>query len=179
MGSKQRILPHTIKEPVRIRRNIQAFGDPYIDEEQLHENSVCRSCGDIYTAGRWYNPEQVGKKGEHGAAAALASVVCPACRKMRDRVPSGVLRLTGTFLTNHREEILNLIRNETRKADAVNPLERIMSIHSTDGEVEITTTNEKLAQRIGRAVHKAYSGIVEYKWSGDDKLARVNWHREA
>ena len=43
--------------------------------------------------------------------------------------------------------------------------------------IEITTTNEKLAQRIGKALHKAYSGDVAYKWS-DPKIARVNWHRE-
>ena len=52
-----------------------------------------------------------------------------------------------------------------------------MTMESLDGEIEITTTNEKLAQKIGKALHRAYSGHVEYKWSGDTKLARVTWHR--
>ena len=92
--------------------------------------------------------------------------------------PGGVLKLTGDFVWEHKEEILNLIRNESGKALTTNPLERIMSIESSDGGIEITTTNEKLAQRIGKALHKAYSGTVEYRWSGDTKLARVLWHRE-
>ena len=93
-------------------------------------------------------------------------------------VPGGVLKLTGDFVWEHKEEILNLIRNESGKVLATNPLERIVSLESSDGGIEITTTNEKLAQRIGKALHKAYSGTVEYQWSGDSKLARVLWHRE-
>jgi 3-dehydroquinate dehydratase len=79
---------------------------------------------------------------------------------------------------NHREEILNLVRNETKKADSINPLERIITMESDEEGMEITTTNEKLAQRIGRAIHKAYSGDLEYKWSEDNRLVRVNWHRD-
>lgn len=73
---------------------------------------------------------------------------------------------------------MNLIRNEAIKAMGLNPLERIISLDFDDGGIEITTTNEKLAQRIGKALHKAYSGSIEYRWSEDTKLARVNWHRE-
>jgi DNA-binding transcriptional regulator WhiA len=89
-----------------------------------------------------------------------------------------VLRLSGDFVWEHKEEILNLIRNESGRAQATNPLEGILSLDSGDGGIEITTTNEKLAQRIGKALHKAYAGRVEYRWSGDTKLARVLWHRE-
>ena len=93
-------------------------------------------------------------------------------------MPGGVLKLTGAFITDHKVEILNLIHNQSGKAQAVNPLERIMDMQSNGGEITITTTNEKLAQRIGRALHKAYSGTVEYQFSEDTKLARVNWRRE-
>ncbi|MGC8863915.1 MAG: BCAM0308 family protein, partial [Armatimonadota bacterium] len=80
---------------------------------------------------------------------------------------------------DHKDEILNLIRNEAEKAMGINPLERVMSLEANDGEIEITTTNEKLAQRIGKALHKAYDGTIEYKWSADTKLARVIWHRDS
>ena len=93
-------------------------------------------------------------------------------------MPGGVLKITGGFVWGHKDEILNLIRNESAKALSINPLERIMSMGSSDGAIEITTTNEKLAQRIGKALHKAYSGTVDYRWSGDTKLARVTWRRE-
>lgn len=53
-----------------------------------------------------------------------------------------------------------------------------MDMQFVGSDLEITTTNEKLTQRIGKAIHKAYDGTIEYKFSEDNKLARVNWHRE-
>lgn len=165
------------RTPVHIRRNVESYDDPYIERESPPEHTPCKLCGSVYTAGRWCLKDQVpAAKAAHADA---PEITCPACRKQRDRVPGGVLKLTGGFVTDHKEEILNLIRNQSGKAQAVNPLERIMDMTSTDGELMITTTNEKLAQRIGRALHKAYSGTIEYQFSEDTKLARVNWRREA
>lgn len=166
----------TNRDTVRIRRNVADFDDPYIDDESLEENSVCVSCGAVYLSGRWYMRDMVPESKISGEVAHRA--LCPACQKQRDRVPGGMIRIRGQFFWNHKDEIMNLIRNENAKAQAVNPLERIMSFEAVDGEVEITTTNEKLAQRIGRALHKAYSGDIEYKWSEDTKIARVYWHRD-
>jgi hypothetical protein len=53
-----------------------------------------------------------------------------------------------------------------------------MAIREGDGSVEILTTDEKLAQRIGWEVRKAYQGTVTYKWSEDANLVRVNWSRD-
>ena len=54
-----------------------------------------------------------------------------------------------------------------------------MGVVSTGNDIEITTTNEKLAQRMGKALHKAYSGTIEYKLSEDAKIARVYWRRKS
>lgn len=165
------------KLPVHIRRNVESYNDPYIDDESPMDNTVCSKCGDVYMSGRWYSKAQAPER--KGVSEKAHAVVCPACRKLRDRMPGGVVRISGGFFWEHQDEIMNLIRNEASKAQAVNPLERVMGMDSSDGEVEITTTNEKLAQRIGRALHKAYDGHIEYKFSEDTKLARVNWHRDA
>lgn len=165
------------KPPSRIRRNIESYNDPYISEESLPENTVCKQCGAVHTADRWY------LKGEVPVDKVFRPVaqktICPACRKQADRFPGGVLTLTGSFLSHHMEEILNLIRNESSKAQSDNPLERIMDMQTDGDEMVVTTTNEKLAQRIGRAIHKAYSGKIDYQFGEDNKQARVNWHREA
>ncbi len=176
MSNKQQSHSQTTKQPVHIRRNVEAFTDPYIQDEKVPDGSVCSRCGSAKSAGRWYPPERLP---EPTRGVESHEVLCPACRKLRDRVPGGVVRITGSFIWDHEEEILNLIRNESSKALSVNPLERIMSLEYGDGAIEIATTNEKLAQRIGRALHKAYSGTVEYKWSEDTKLARVTWHRNS
>lgn len=162
------------KPPVRIRRNVEDYDDPYISEECLSENTICTKCGSIYAAGRWYLKDQAPVK----SVAAMRHVICPACRKQNQRAPVGVITLGGAFIEHHKDEILNLIRNESSKAQTTNPLERIIDMQYSEGELIITTTNEKLAQRIGRALHKAYSGTVEYRFGVDTKQARVNWYRE-
>jgi len=164
------------KRQVHIRSNVESYDDPYISDESLQENTICKRCGAIYIADRWYLKDQLpADKIPKGKA---HESLCPACRKQRDRVPGGVLRLTGNFLSTHKDELMNLIRNESNKAQEVNPLERIMDMQFVGSDLEITTTNEKLTQRIGKAIHKAYDGTIEYKFSEDNKLARVNWHRE-
>jgi hypothetical protein len=104
-------------------------------------------------------------------------VLCPACRHIQEHLPNGIVTLTGDFLRRHREEILHLVRNEEQRAMGINPLERIITITNSNGKVEVSTTTEKLAQRIGRVVHRAYSGTLEYKWSEGVKFARVYWSR--
>ncbi|MEK6698135.1 MAG: hypothetical protein AABZ10_03730 [Nitrospirota bacterium] len=75
---------------------------------------------------------------------------------------------------------MNLIKNEEARARAFNPLERVMSVKENGfGSVIISTTNEKLAQRLGRAIKKAFHGEVAYHWSHDNKLARVDCERAA
>jgi hypothetical protein len=60
-----------------------------------------------------------------------------------------------------------------------NPLGKIISIQEdTDGRLVVTTTTEHLAQRIGHAVEKAFSGEVRFDFSHENKFARVYWHRD-
>lgn len=160
--------------PVTIRRNVEDFDDPYIPDESIQDHTVCKRCGDTFINGRWVAHDQVPKK----LPKETHSGLCPACQKERDKVPSGVLTLGGNFLWAHKDEIMSLIGNETKKAQDSNSLERIMGIEENHKhELVITTNNEKLVQRIGKALNKAYSGHIEYQWSGDNKTARVNWFR--
>lgn len=163
------------ERPVNIRRNIDNWGDPYIQSANPQEVMVCSECQAVLHDQRWYLKEQTDPKMLKGQ---VRSTVCPACQKVRDRLPGGIVHLSGSFLRNHREEILNLIKNENTRAMAVNPLERIMDIEIANAGLDVLTTNEKLAQRIGRALQKAYDGDVAYKWSEDNKLARVSWQRD-
>ena len=73
---------------------------------------------------------------------------------------------------------LNLIRNEEERAKGFNPLERIISISEEKGKLTVLTTDEKLSQRIGRELKKAYQGRTRYRWSEDTKCLRVVWIRE-
>jgi len=161
---------------VHIRRNVENFGDPYLRDMKPEEAAVCQECRCVYAGGRWQLESQAAnhlKKAKN-----VVTTVCPACRKTHDRMPGGVVTLAGQFVQAHREEILNLLHNESERARTVNPLERIMDIEQEDSGLVVLTTNEKMAQRIGRAMQRAYDGDVQYKWSRDTKLIRVNWRRD-
>jgi hypothetical protein len=165
----------------RIRKNLEANQDPYLADQERHGVEECKECQAIYLNHRWYLPDMVP---EGSLAAKLkdsppAQVLCPACRKTHDHHPGGVLMLSGSFLAAHRQDILNLIHNENHAAQTVNPLDRVISVEEDgDSSLIVLTTREKLAQRVGRAVHKAYSGCLQVHWPEDGNLARVRWHRD-
>jgi len=161
---------------VHIRRNIEDYGDPYLQDLKPDQVAVCVECRSVYAGKRWEMQDQAAR--DLREAKRVVETLCPACRKIRDRAPGGIVTLSGEFLAKHEEEIINLINHESKRAMEINPLERLIDIERSDTKIIILTTNEKLAQRIGRALYKAYRGKVEYKWSEDNKLARVNWHRD-
>ena len=162
--------------PTRIRNQIQNYGDPYLSDLKPDEAAVCRECRSVFSGGRWQLESDATR--DLKQARQIKETLCPACQKIRDRVPGGVLNISGEFVANHKEEIVNLVNHENSQAMRINPLERIMDIERSEEGMVVYTTNEKLAQKIGRALKKAYDGHVEYKWPEDRKLVRVNWHRD-
>ncbi|MFQ3548225.1 MAG: BCAM0308 family protein [Armatimonadota bacterium] len=165
----------TNRNHVQIRNTVSTDSEVQELSNQFPDKSVCEECKSVYSLGRWYSKDEF--LATHKRAELGEKVICPACKRLKEQFPGGVLTLEGDFLLEHRQEILNLIRNETEKAQNFNPLERVMSIDFDGSVMEITTTNEKLAQRLGKAIHKAYSGDIEYKWSQGNKLARIYWQR--
>jgi len=152
--------------------------DPYLPRGATRKISVCEGCRSVYMNKRWYSSGDIDESALRNPVA--AKIVCPACLKIRDNFPGGIVTLKGDYVLPHKEEILNLIKNEETRARGLNPLERVMSVKENGyGSIVISTTNEKMAQRIGRAVKKAFHGEVAYHWSHDNKLVRVDWERAA
>ena len=81
-------------------------------------------------------------------------------------------------LRSTKDEILRLVHNEETRAKGTNPLERIIEVNESAEGVTVTTTNEKLAQRIGRMLKSSYQGHTTYHWS-DPKFLNVEWYRAA
>ncbi|HLZ33556.1 MAG TPA: BCAM0308 family protein [Nitrospira sp.] len=143
--------------------------DQYKAKGKLQEPSVCRECKAVYHKGRWtWDPVPPNSQ----------DIVCPACHRMQDGAPSGVLLLTGEFVASHREEVLGLARNEEARVKAEHPLARIIKIEdqakSPEGVI-ITTTDPHLARRIGEALHHAHHGTFTCRYEENEDLLRANW----
>lgn len=148
--------------------------DAYVGDAGMKEVSVCTGCRALYWNKRWYPDERAA-----GLSSDMArhETLCPACHRMRDNNPAGIVTYSGGYLLEHEDEILNTIKNSEERARIKNPLARIMEIHQEGDNLTVSTTDDKLAQRLGRDVYKAHSGDLEYKWSRENRFLRVNWNR--
>ncbi|MBI1396387.1 MAG: ATPase [Betaproteobacteria bacterium] len=150
------------------RRIEEVVHDPYAERSKPREPAACPDCGAVFTHGRWAWSGPADGAGEH---------LCPACHRIRDRMPAGWVTLAGSFLPAHREEILHLVHNEADRVRAEHPLERIMDVADSDGTTTITTTGIHLARRLGDAIHHAYQGALDTQYAPDEYRIRVHWSR--
>jgi len=152
----------------RDRLPLETLMDSYKTKGKLAEPTVCPDCGAVFHAGRWQWLEK--PKDAH-------QVSCPACHRVRDKFPAGYVSLAGKFLAAHEAEILQLIRHHETREKAGHPLQRIMDIEKTELGTLVTTTDIHLARGIGEALHHAYQGELEFHFSPEQNLLRVNWSR--
>lgn len=52
-----------------------------------------------------------------------------------------------------------------------------MDISKDKDGMTITTTDVKLAQKIGRMVFKSHGGTLHFRWTDDEDFVRVSWSR--
>ena len=158
---------HAAAQPRESALNKPLRGGPYATRRKHPDPSACTECRAIYRAGRW----------AWGSPPADAErVVCPACRRIADGYPAGLLSLRGDYWREHRDEIEALARNVEERERAEHPLKRIASVLVKAGTLEIATTDAKLARAIGTALRRAHRGTLHVPRSRET-VARVVWER--
>ncbi len=141
--------------------------DPYQAQQKLSEPTVCRDCGALYHHGRW----QWGRAPD-GAQRAL----CPACRRIAEHLPAGLVTLHGAFWRQHREEIIGLLRHEEAAEKREHPLNRIIAIDETAEGLLVSTTDIHLPRRLGEALQRAFHGDLDMHFDEAGYFVRVDWH---
>jgi len=156
-------------EPVRRDRLVQdTRHDAYKAKNKLSEPTVCPQCGAVFHEGRWQWLSRPAQAHEE---------MCPAYHRIHDEYPAGFVTAGGPFFKEHREELLQLVKNAAEHAKAEHPLKRIMKIEEQDDGILITTTDIHLARGIGEALHHAFQGELEYHYNERENLLRVVWER--
>lgn len=143
--------------------------DSYRAVKKFPDPTVCNACGALFTNGRWTwddIPKQV------------SYAHCPACQRINDQYPAGIITVEGSFFHDNHSMIMNMIKNINSKEISEHPLERIMDIKKQEERTVITTTGLHLARRIGDALYNAYEGDLNYNYD-DENLIRVSWKRQA
>ncbi len=150
-------------------RRIQEYEhDSYKLKGKLKEPTACPECGAVFHKGRWtWDPKPAGAH----------ETLCPACHRVKDRYPKGLLTLKGPFIEAHHDEILGLVHNEEEREKKEHPLSRIMKIERQDDATVISTTDTHLPRRIGEALHHAYEGEFNFHYDEGAQFSRVFWQR--
>lgn len=153
--------------------------DPYMDKEIYKTPTICPKCGLIFYNKRWSNNEKLKerillekKETEYKA--------CPACRKIEDNYPLGVVELSSNILEDKekREYLMNTIKKEADLEYQRNPLARIMKIEDVNKNMmRVYTTTETLSKKIGKAVSRAFKGDLEISFGEENKFVLVTWKR--
>ncbi len=155
----------------RLDRMIQEYiHDPYFLRGKYRDPSVCAKCGVVFQDGKF---EWLDARPQHADV-----MVCPACRRIDDDYEGGHVLLEGSFLEMHKNDILNTIKNAEASEKRSRPLERIMGVAVGDQKIEVKTTYEHVARRIGAAVRRAYKGDLKLQYLDSEKFVRVHWKRD-
>ncbi|HTL74353.1 MAG TPA: BCAM0308 family protein [bacterium] len=154
-------------EPRKDRLIHERIHDPYKSLQKPVGSSVCPVCNAVFKDGHWqwleFWPLDTPRE------------ICQACRRIRDNYPAGFMTITGEFVQTHRQEVLNLARNQERAECALHPLHRIIHIEEQADAVTITTTDLHLPKRIGQALERAYKGRLDLHYDEKGCFVRVKW----
>jgi len=142
--------------------------DAYRDRAKRKGPARCAQCGAAYRAGRW---------SWQAPQPAARATLCPACRRAREGMPAGTVRLGGAFFDEHRDEVLRRVRLCEEAERKLHPLQRILDVRNEDDGVLVTTTGSHLARRIGVALGKSFKGEARFRYRPGDNLLRVTWRR--
>jgi hypothetical protein len=140
--------------------------DPYQRQHKPQDGAFCPDCGAVVLRGRW-----------EWAAKPLAAreQTCPACRRIADKFPAGLLTLNAPLSAEQRQEVVSLARHEETAEKTEHPLNRIMSIEEDGERILINTTDIHLPHRIGEAVRRAFHGQCATEFDENGYFARVIW----
>jgi hypothetical protein len=142
--------------------------DVYKETITLKEPTQCIVCNAVFVNGRW-TWNQIPEK--------TFRTVCPACRRITDKFPAGIIKINGGFCYDHRTEILNLVRNVEKLEKTERPMERIINIKEENSHVSVTTTGIHIARRIGEAIYRSYACDFSFQYGDGEKSIRVFCNR--
>jgi len=142
--------------------------DAYQKELKLPDPTLCTECGVLFSDGRW-----VWK----GTEEKVHTIVCPACRRISDHNPAGMVTIQGGFFAGRMDEVENLIYNTEKAETLQHPMERLIQVVRDADGARVTTTGVHIARRIGDAVSRAFGGDYAISYLDDEKRVRISLER--
>ena len=132
---------------------------------------VCSDCDAVYYEKSWHHGFTDYKHLKENKRVNFA--VCPACQMIKDQKFEGKV-VFENVPSEYKEDILNNIKNTGERAHKRDPMDRIIDIKESEGNIEVFTTENQLARIIARQIASAYKNTkTDIKWSKEESAARI------
>jgi len=155
----------------RRTRSHQTPVDPRAGEESPAEQTLCDSCGAVFSHKTWRRTAgRTARALEQGAPWAR----CPSCAG-GTREPAGTVVIAGDLVGSMELELTRRIRNVCERAAFTQPERRLIAVARDPSGLRVTTTSQELAHRIGRELEKAFGGRTSYSWSNANGRLLATW----
>lgn len=145
-------------------------------KKNMKDNIVDGENNLVYEDKRWKDIDQLSPK----YVDKMKKGKSPLTRMEESGICDGVIHLTGAFVKDHKDEIINTIENSEKMAEKRNAMNKIQNIEypSTDSIIVYTVKNQ-LAVTLGKKIDQSFKGgKLEIVWSKDDQPVEVKWHKD-
>jgi len=166
--AKKKATPRLTKEPRR--------KDPYRSKTKPAGTPQCPKCLAFNVRGSWV-PQ--GKSNGSTDGDKHPSLLCPACRQLKEKYAMGVVELHGENYRKNKKVIVSTLQKTEKILRVRNDQERILWTNLSEGVLKIYVSLPELARQMGRELEKAFKGITEYSHSPEEPYLRVRWWSDA
>ena len=173
--------PRGVKKARKARRDIDHRGartdkSPLVARKTpgAAAAAICMRCGAVFERSTWRR----GRTPEPVRRSRVQRTTCPACVQVARGQAFGRVVLRGSYVRAHEDGIRRRIENVAKRAAFTQPERQIVSVAWERAALEVLTTSQKLAHRIGRELSKTFGGHAAYRWADRDGSLLVTWERE-
>lgn len=136
------------------------------------EYMICKKCNIAYYDKSWHQSLADYKhlKEKNIDKKLIKFVLCPACEMEKNKQYEGII-IVHNFPDRKKSELMSLIKNMDATARRIDPLDRVHKIKETKKIIEIWTTENQLAKKIGNKIKAAFRkdlGAEKRKFSGEE-----------
>lgn len=120
--------------------------------------TVCPECHNVLYKKEWHHPGHASIARTKHDGGKVRRTACPACIMIKNRLFEGEVFIEN-FPYRHREELLNLIRAFGKRAEGIDPQDRIIRVDETAGAYRVTTTENQMAVKLAKKIREVFNTV--------------------
>jgi len=131
---------------------------------------ICKECNAVYFYKSWHHRLEdypYLKKTKN-----LKFTFCPACQMIKEKKFEGEV-IVKNVSSKVKANLINLIKNFGKEAFKKDPQDRVISIIDNGSQLRILTTENQLAQRLGKKISQVFKGRLSVSHSKGESTLRA------